>query len=737
IFHDAIESASENFIENHIDSQKDYDKSDVDHNDSEEKDHLVDKLIRKFNKKIVKCQKRIEKANQQSKDFENQNKDLRDKYHVLKNQATTFEMNNKELNEQLKEFIEKNNDLLAQTNVLKEQLQVKHVVIDTHAECQENMQNLRLKDMIELDKHVRDLKNTVLEKDFKIYELKECVRNKDLEIENCLERLNVCENKLHKMGQTNQTVHMIMPSKDNLYNGRKGIGFENSSYFEKAKDLRPTLYDEKVIGLGRQDTMGDTSAHTRYERVSKMSSDSLLEGVNTPRSDEDRLKHIELMKICTTLQKKVLDLEDELKRIKTSQQTKIDGLERRVKKLEKKHRSRTHKLKRLYKVGLTAKVISSSDDEALDKEDTSKQERINEIDADKYIALVSTHDDVSTQDNIVQDKGIEDVGEEKVVEVVTNAKMIVDAAQVTTTIADILVSAAKTIVTTALTITAESTKTNVKDKGKGKTKPIEEPETPKKRKHQIRVDKELAEKIDADAQLAQRLHEEEQLQLTDAEKAKLFMEFIKKRRKFFAAKRDEEKRNKPLTKAQQMSILSTYLKNIDRWKIKSLKKKSFAEIQELFDKAMKRINTFIDFKIELVEESSKKSKAEITQEGSLKRTGDDPKQERSKKQKVEDDKESEELNKCLEIIPDDGDDVNIDATPLSSKSPIIVDYKMLKIFDREDLEVLWRLVKARFEKVQPVDNMDSFLQHNLKTVFAHHVKDNVWKNQQGLTKLKN
>nr|GEX82101.1 hypothetical protein [Tanacetum cinerariifolium] len=113
IFHHAIESASENFIENHIDYQKDYDKSDVDHNDSEEKDHLVDKLIRKFNKKIIKFHKRIEKPNQQSKDFENQNKDLQDKYDVLKNQATTFEMNNKELNEQLKELIEKNNDLLA------------------------------------------------------------------------------------------------------------------------------------------------------------------------------------------------------------------------------------------------------------------------------------------------------------------------------------------------------------------------------------------------------------------------------------------------------------------------------------------------------------------------------------------------------------------------------------------------------------------------------------------------
>nr|GEZ97846.1 hypothetical protein [Tanacetum cinerariifolium] len=37
IFHDAIESASESFIENHIDSQKDYDKSEVDHNDFEKK----------------------------------------------------------------------------------------------------------------------------------------------------------------------------------------------------------------------------------------------------------------------------------------------------------------------------------------------------------------------------------------------------------------------------------------------------------------------------------------------------------------------------------------------------------------------------------------------------------------------------------------------------------------------------------------------------------------------------
>nr|GEX71371.1 retrotransposon protein, putative, unclassified [Tanacetum cinerariifolium] len=63
------------------------------------------------------------------------------------------------------------------------------------------------------------------------------------------------------------------------------------------------------------------------------------------------------------------------------------------------------------------------------------------------------------------DEGIEDVGEEDVFEVVTIAKMIidtvVDVAQVTTGIADIPVSVVETIVTTALTITAKSTKTNV------------------------------------------------------------------------------------------------------------------------------------------------------------------------------------------------------------------------------------------------------------------------------------
>ncbi|GKD42236.1 hypothetical protein Tco_1266881, partial [Tanacetum coccineum] len=172
--------------------------------------------------------------------------------------------------------------------------------------------------------------------------------------------------------------------------------------------------------------------------------------------------------------------------------------------------------------------------------------------------------------------------------------------------------------------------------------------------------------------------------------------------------------------------MCTYLKNMEGWKPKYLKNKSFANIQDLFDKDMKRVNTFVDMDTELVKESSKKAEAETTQESSSKIAGEALEQESSKKQKMDDDKETEELKQCMEIILDDGDDVTIKATPLSTKSLTI----MLKNFDREDLEVLWSIVKARFKKTEPVNYMDIFLHLNLKTMFEHHLKDKSWKNQQ-------
>nr|GEW57424.1 hypothetical protein [Tanacetum cinerariifolium] len=116
-------------------------------------------------------------------------------------------------------------------------------------------------------------------------------------------------------------------------------------------------------------------------------------------------------------------------------------------------------------------------------------------------------------------------------------------------------------------------------------------------------------KIDADYQLTKRLQEQEEL--SDAEKATLFQQVLEKRKKHFADKRAEEKRNKPPTKAQQRKIMCTYLKNMEGYKLKDLKLKEFDIIQEMFDKAFRRVNIFEDFKTELVEGKEKRAGEEL------------------------------------------------------------------------------------------------------------------------------
>nr|GFD22247.1 hypothetical protein [Tanacetum cinerariifolium] len=89
---------------------------------------------------------------------------------------------------------------------------------------------------------------------------------------------------------------------------------------------------------------------------------------------------------------------------------------------------------------------------------------------------------------------------------------------------------------------------------------------------------------------------------------------------------------------------------------------------------------------------------------------------------------------------DDDDDVYTEATPLALKVPV-VDYQihhennkpyykiiradgthklfisfitLLKNFDREDLEMLWKLVQERFQSSEPKNFSDDFLLNTLK-----------------------
>nr|GEX34554.1 hypothetical protein [Tanacetum cinerariifolium] len=87
-----------------------------------------------------------------------------------------------------------------------------------------------------------------------------------------------------------------------------------------------------------------------------------------------------------------------------------------------------------------------------------------------------------------------------------------------------------------------------------------------------------------------------------------------------------------------------------------------------------------------IEEKSSKKAAE----GSSKRATNKIEQEDAKRQRIEEENESVELKRCLEIIPDNDDDVKIEATPLSSKSPTIVDYKIYK----EGRKSFFKIIRA-------------------------------------------
>nr|GEU30272.1 hypothetical protein [Tanacetum cinerariifolium] len=280
--------------------------------------------------------------------------------------------------------------------------------------------------------------------------------------------------------------------------------------------------------------------------------------------------------------------------------------------------------------------VKSSYEESLG-EDASKQERrIDALYQDEYITLVNVQGDAEMFD--VDDLG----GEEAFVieqEVVSTAATTVTTEELT------LAQALKALNTSKPKVkgiviheqenpgksTTTTTISKQQSQDKGKRIMIEDPVKPKK-KDQIRLDEEAAKRLQAEFDEEERLargkaqkeqeanialietwddihanidadnniydyeilQAQEQEELSNAEKATLFQQLLEKQRKHFAAKRAKEKRNKPPTQAQKKKIICNYLKNMERYTLKQLKLKEFDEIQEMFDKAFRRI---VDWKI--------------------------------------------------------------------------------------------------------------------------------------------
>ncbi|GJW03117.1 hypothetical protein Tco_1561973 [Tanacetum coccineum] len=196
---------------------------------------------------------------------------------------------------------------------------------------------------------------------------------------------------------------------------------------------------------------------------------------------------------------------------------------------------------------------------------SGRRNSINAIDADEEITLVSVQDDADKEMFDVDALNGEEVfvagQNENVVE------EVVDAAQVSTAATTVTITTEEITLAQAL----EALKTSKpKDMGKGI---LIEPVEPIKKKDLIRLDEEVAlklqaefdeeerlarekaekeqeanialietwddiqAKIDADHQLAERLQAQEQEELSVEEKDTLFQQLLEKRRKYFPAKR--------------------------------------------------------------------------------------------------------------------------------------------------------------------------------------------------------
>nr|GEU28959.1 reverse transcriptase domain-containing protein [Tanacetum cinerariifolium] len=333
------------------------------------------------------------------------------------------------------------------------------------------------------------------------------------------------------------------------------INEEMNDSLDKAATTATCLDEEqdRVGGPRCQEAIVDAIAQTKSVRVSKISKDPLLAGTT-----------------------------------KTIQAMEIKSLKRRVKKLERRKRLRTHGLKRLYKVSLSAKVEPSKD-EGLVEEDDKDIFGVNDSDGDDVIIedtkmLFDVANDLRGKEVFVLQEvplkevsAIIDVDEVNAVSTATTTTTKIDDVTMAKALMEIKSVKPKT--------TAASTRPKAKglDRGKGK---MVKPDPVKKlsKKDQLKLKKELSFKLQAKEEEEERISEEKAQQIEEANIA-----WDDKRKKFFAAKRAKERRNIPPTRDQQRGIISIYLKNMDGWKLKSLKKKSISKIQELFDKAMKKV----------------------------------------------------------------------------------------------------------------------------------------------------
>nr|GEZ16181.1 hypothetical protein [Tanacetum cinerariifolium] len=383
-----------------------------------------------------------------------------------------------------------------------------------------------------------------------------------------------------------------------------------------------------------------------------------------------------------------------LKHDKAAQHLEIVKLKARVKKLEKINKVTSSKLIRLKKVGTSQRVESSDDMENvfnqgriianMDQDEgielIADQEKDAEFEgrhADKQAKIYNIDLDHSSKVLSMQEDDTKDVAASTPILAAKPKILTITAAPAVSTRRRKGVVIRDPEEELSSDTLAETPK--VKEKGKGIL--IEAPK-PMKKKDQIEMNAESARKL------------------------------MKK---------------KPQTESEARKNMILYLKNTDGYKMEFFKGMKYDEILLIFQAKF-------DANIRFLFKSREEMEAE--DEEIIKSINETPAQKAVKRRKLhEQAKEDEDLKKQLEVVNDEDDDVFIEATPIGKKV-LVVDYEivminnkprykiiraddtyqlyisfitLLKNFDREDLEDLWRIMKDRFSTSRPTNFFDDYL----------------------------
>nr|GEX87341.1 hypothetical protein [Tanacetum cinerariifolium] len=373
-----------------------------------------------------------------------------------------------------------------------------------------------------------------------------------------------------------------------------------------------------------------------------------------------------------------------------AQKLEIVQLKARVKKLEKANKLKSSKLRHLRKVGASRRVESSDDMEDvfnqgrmiadMDMNEGNKLVKDDEVvesegrHAEKQAEIYNLDLDHSSKVLSMQE---DDLEVQEVVEIVTTAKLITE----------VVIAAASQVSAASTTIPAASA-----------TIPAAKPTIPAA----------VLTDIDWDAAM------------DHVNQKSSNPQYIK---------RYQGMKKRPQTESQARKNMMIYLKNTVGYKMDFFKGMTYAQICPIFQA---RFDETIRFLFKSREEM------EAEDQEIIKSLNETPTQKAAKRRKLsEEAQEAKDLRKQLKIVLIDNKPrfkiIRADET----HQFYISFTTLLKNFDREDLETLWRIVKNRFSTSKPTNFSDEYLLLTLRTMFEEpDGQDAIWRNQKSVQLVK-